>query len=118
MSQKAGTVLVKVDGFVLEMMPGVKFNLGNPERTEVLANGTMSGFFEVPKFSMVSGTVPYDAKTDLEKITNWKNVTIVINPDAGGSWQIDGAFLANSLEISDGGGGVPLEFKGPAAKKL
>lgn len=118
MSQKAGTVLVKVDGFVLEMMPGVKFNLGNPERTEVIANGDVSGYFVAPKPSMVSGTVPYDAKTDLEKIKNWDNVTIVVNPDAGGSYQIDKAFLSNSLEISDGGGGVPLEFKGPAAKKL
>ena len=118
MSQKTGTIIIKVDGFALESLPGVKFNLGNPERTSVLANGRVAGFFEAPKESMVSCTISHDALTDLEKITSWDNVTIVINPDAGSSYQIDKAFLSNSLELSDAGGGIPLEFKGPAAKKL
>lgn len=118
MSQKTGVILLKVDGFVLEAMPGVKANMGNPERSSVIANNGVVGFFETPKESMVSCTIPHDAKTDFDKITNWTNVTIVINPDAGPSYQIDGAFLSNSLELTDAGGGVALEFKGPRAKKL
>lgn len=118
MSQKTGTVIIKVDGLALDMMPGVKFTLGNSERTTVMANGRVTGFFEAPKESMVSGTISHDALTDLAKITGWANVTLVIKPDAGPSYQIDGAFLSNTLELSDAGGGIPLEFKGPTAKKL
>lgn len=118
MSKKTGIVIIKVDGFVLEAALGVKYNFGNPERAEVFGNGKVSGFYETPKPSMVSCTIQHDALFDIKKITSWDNVTLVVRPDAGPSYQIDGAFLSNTLELSDQGGGIPLEFKGPPAEVL
>lgn len=118
MSKKTGVILIKVDGQVLQAMPGVKVNMGGPERTAVIANNDVAGFYETPKESMVQCTLPHDANTDLEKIQNWDDVTIVINPDAGPSYQINHAFQSNVIELSDQGGGFAVEFKGPRATKL
>ena len=118
MAQKTGIVLIKVSGKTLEAMLGVKVNMGGMERTPVIANGDVVGFFETPKESMVQCTLPHDANTDMEEIRGWKNVTIVVNPDAGDSYQINNAFQSNVIELSDQGGGFAVEFKGPRAKKL
>lgn len=118
MAQKTGVILIKVDGQVLEAMPGVKLQMGGPERTEIIANGDVAGFYSTPKASLVQCTLPHGADTDLKKIQNWTNVTLVINPDVGASYQINNAFQSNVIELSDQGGGFAVEFKGPAAKKL
>lgn len=118
MSQKTGVILIKVNGKVLQAQAGVKVNMGGVERTPVIANNEVAGFYETPKESMVQATLPHDADTNLEEIQGWKDVTIVINPDAGASYQINKAFQSNVIELSDQGGGFAVEFKGPRAKKL
>lgn len=118
MAKKTGIILIKVNGKTLEAMPGVKFNYGNNTRTEVIANGGVTGFFETPTASMVSCTIPHDQNTNLEEIMSWAAVTLVIKPDAGPSYQIDNAFQTNALELADAGGGFAVEFKGPRAEKL
>lgn len=118
MSKKTGVILIKVSGKTLQAIPGVKVNMGGMERTEVIANGDVSGFFETPKGSMVSCTIPHDEGTNLAEIQAMTDVTIVINPDAGPSYQISHAFQSNVIELSDQGGGFAVEFKGPKAKKL
>lgn len=118
MSQHTGIILIKVNGKVLQGLPGVKSNLGGMTRTSVIANNGVAGFYETPVESMVQVTLPHDANTNMEEIQGWKNVTIVINPDAGNSYQINNAFQSNAIELSDQGGGFAVEFKGPKAKKL
>lgn len=117
MSQKTGVILIKVGGKTLQAQPGVKVNMGGMERTEVISNGGVAGFFETPKSSMVQATLPHDADTDMEEIQGWKDVTLIIEPDAGASYQIDHAWQSNVIELSDQGGGFAVEFKGPKAKK-
>ncbi len=118
MAQKTGVILIKVNGTVLQAIPGVKVNMGGMERTEVIANGDVVGFYETPKASMVTCTIPHGADTNLAEIQGWKDVTIVVNPDVGASYQINGAFQSNVIELTDQGGGFAVEFKGPRAKKL
>jgi hypothetical protein len=118
MGKKAGVILIKVNGKVLEAMPGVKVQMGGMERTEVIANDGVAGFYETPKGSMVQCTVPYGADTNLEELQAITNATIVINPDVGASAQINNAWQSNVVELSDQGGGFALEFKGPKAKRL
>ncbi len=118
MAKKTGVILIKVAGKTLQATPGVKANMGGMERTPVIANGGVVGFFETPKESMVQCTLPHDANTNLEEIQGWEDVTLVIEPDAGPSYQINHAFQSNVIELSDQGGGFAVEFKGPKAKKL
>lgn len=118
MAQQTGVILIKVAGKTLQALPGVKVNMGGVERTPVISNNGVSGFYETPKESMVQCTLPHDANTNMEEIRGWKDVTIVIKPDAGSDYQINGAFQSNVIELSDQGGGFAVEFKGPAAKKL
>jgi hypothetical protein len=118
MAKKAGIILIKVGGKTLQAMAGVKAGLGGMTRTEVLANGAVIGFFETPVGSNIQCTLPYDANTNIEEIQGWTDVTIVIDPDSGGSLQVNHAFTKNALEIADGGGGFAVEFGGPAAKPV
>lgn len=117
MAKKTGVILIKVAGKTLQAMPGVTVNMGGMERTEVIANGDVAGFYETPKASMIQCTVPHDANTNIDEIRGWADVVIVIKPDAGPSYQINGAFQSNVIELKDQGGGFAVEFKGPRAKK-
>lgn len=117
MSQKTGIILIKVGGKTLQAQLGVKVNMGGMERTPVVANGGIVGFYETPKESMVQATLPHDADTDIEEIQGWKDVTLIVEPDAGPGYQINHAFQSNVIELSDQGGGFAVEFKGPSAKK-
>jgi hypothetical protein len=116
--KKTGVILLKANGKTFECMPGVKVNFGGMTRTEIIANGGVAGFYETPVASMVSCTIPHDADTNIDEVRDMKNAVIVVNPDAGASYQINGAFNTNALELSDAGGGIAVEFKGPKATKL
>lgn len=118
MAKKTGVILIKVSGKVLEAQAGVKVNFGGMERTVVKANNKVVGFFEQPIESSVQCTIPHDANTDIDEVRGWDDVTVVVNPDAGPSYQIDHAFVTKALELSDAGGGIAVEFMGPAAEKL
>ena len=113
--KKAGGIPDKVDGIVIELMAGVTANMGGAERMEVIANNDVAGFFETPKGSLVQGAMPYDGSTNIAKIQKWTDVTLVIQPDAGPSMQINHAFQSNVIELKDAGGGFAIEFKGPRA---
>lgn len=45
-------------------------------------------------------------------------MTLVCECDSGPTYQIDGAYVSNSIELSDEGGGINVEFSGPPAVQI
>lgn len=121
MSQGIGTVIVKVNGKALDAKLGTKYKLGGMSREPLVSNGVAGKhFFEKPMPSEVSVTITVTDSTDLDEIRDWKNVVLVIKPDAGSPYQVTGAFCSNGgeLEVSDQGGDVQVMFQGPPATAL
>lgn len=115
MSQSTWTIILKVNGETLEAR-SVKVKLGTPTREPVLAAGVMGRHYTVkPENSQITCIVVHRDGFDLDKWATTENVSVVCISDAGPTYQISGAFVSNSLEISDEGGGVTLELIGPPA---
>lgn len=118
MAQATYTVLVKVNGETLEGR-SVKIKWGTPTREPQMANGVMGRHFTVkPESSMVTVTILHRDGFDLDKVAAWENVTLVCECDSGPTYQIDGAYVSNSPELSDEGGGINVEFSGPPAVQI
>lgn len=120
MSVSTGTIYVKVNAELFEFKPGVKVKLGLPTREPQVAAGVAGRHFIVkPEPSMVSGTLLHRAESpDLDAMASWENVSILVETDSGVFFAIDGAYVSNSPELSDEGGGVNIEFTGPSARQI
>lgn len=118
MAQATWTVLVKVNGNTLEGR-SVKVKWGTPTREPQLAAGVMGRHYTVkPENSQVTVTILHRDGFDLDEVATWENVTLVCECDSGPTYQIDGAYVSNSIELSDEGGGISVEFSGPPATQV
>lgn len=118
MAQATYTVIVKVDGSTLEGR-SVKVKFGTPTREPQMAAGVMGRHFtEKPENSQISVTILHRDGFDLDTMAAWRNVTLVCTCDSGPSYQVDGAYVSNSIELGDEGAGVTLDFAGPPAVAL
>jgi hypothetical protein len=119
MAQATYTILVKVNGQTLEGK-GVKIKWGLPTREAQLAAGVMGRHYTVkPESSMVTVTLLHrDGSPTIDEIAGWQDVTLVCECDSGPTYQIDGAYVSNSIELGDEGGGISVEFTGPPAVQI
>jgi hypothetical protein len=102
MAQATHTILVSVNGKTLDARD-VKIKVVHPE----------SGIGS----SLVTFTVPHSYGCNLGEIAGWQGVTLLCRCDSGLDYQISGACVTG-LELSDGGGGVSIEFTGAPRFKL
>lgn len=117
MAQGTGTVIIKVNGKMLEGR-AVKFKWGGFSRELQMSAGVYRHYISKPEASQVTVTIMHMDGFDLDEIRNWENVTLVCECDNGPTYQIDGACVTNSPELGDEGAGVTLEFGGPPAQAV
>jgi len=119
MAKKLGKVIIKVDGRVLESMPGAKIDIGGDERTTVVGANKVLGFSETPKPSRVECEVAVGKETRLAELRGWDNVTISAVCDTGQNYVGQGCWLTNTPNMSAGEGGrVPLVFEGGPLEEM
>lgn len=119
MAQSTYVVLIKVNGQLLEGR-SVKIKWGTPVREAQMAAGVMGRHYTVkPESSQISVTIVHrDAGPTIEEMAAWENVTLLCECDSGPKYQVDGAFVSNSIELGDEGAGITLEFTGPPAVQI
>jgi hypothetical protein len=114
--QKVGMAYIKLDGQLLETMPGAKLDLGGVERTPVVGSNKVLGFASAPKESTLECEIAVGADTDLIAIGRNKDATITFTADTGQTWVVRNAWCVETPKLSDGEGGkAPLKFAGPPA---
>lgn len=119
MGKKLGKAWIKVDGKMLESLPGAKIDIGGVERTTVVGATKVEGFFETPKQSKVECEITVGANTSLAEYGAMESVTINFECDTGQQYVVQGAWLTNTAEMTASEGGkVPLTFEGPPADEL
>jgi hypothetical protein len=119
MTQRLGRAYIKVDGDMLESMPGAKVDVGGVSRSVVLGNNKVLGFAEKPKEAMVECEVAVGPATSLLKLAAIADATITFECDTGQTYVIKNAFLTEPPVATDGDGGkVPLKFAGDPAEEM
>lgn len=116
--KKTGIITIKVNGKSLEGKPGIKFVTGGFARTLTKAGGRITGFSEEVEPSTVTVNIAHDADVSIDEVRGWTDVTLVIETDSGAVYQVTGAVLTKPPELSDGDGGLSLEFGGPPAEAI
>ncbi|KJS28556.1 MAG: hypothetical protein VR64_23980 [Desulfatitalea sp. BRH_c12] len=119
MAKKLGKAIIKVDGKVLETLPGAKLDIGGDERTTVVGANSVQGYFETPKPSKTECEVTVGKATRLAEMRGWDNVTVSFECDTGQQYVVQGAWLTNTPEMTASEGGrVPLVLEGPPAEEM
>lgn len=119
MSQRLGKAFIKVNGQLLESMPGAKLNVGGYKRNPVIGGVAVLGFAEELVPSTVECEISVAAATKIMDIAKYKAETITFECDTGQTFVVKDAFLTEPPELTAGEGGkVPLKFAGQPADQV
>lgn len=119
MTQRLGKAYIKVDGELLETMPGAKLDPGGVTRTTVAGNNRVLGYSEKPKQSRLECQIAMGAQTSLARLGAIKDATVTFECDTGQTFVMRNAWLTDTPNATDGDGGqVPLIFEGQPAEEM
>lgn len=119
MTQRLGIAYIKIDGALLESMPGASIDLGGVMRTPVIGGNAVLGHSETPKEAVVECQIAVGRGTSLAQLQKITAATITFEADTGQTWIVREAVLAEPPKATAGDGGqVPLKFFGPPAEEM
>src|SRR4051812_38728603 len=115
MGQRLGRAFIKVNGQLLESLPGASIDIGGFKRDAVVGN-EVHGYTETRVPSMVECEVSVDKQSRPRDGEKWSEVSIPFECDPGQVFVVRNAFLPEPPKPTAGEGGrVPLKFSGPPA---
>jgi hypothetical protein len=118
-SQRLGKAFIKVNGQLLESMPGAKINVGGKKRNPVVGGNNVHGFAEEIVNSTVECEISVSKDTKVLDYAQMDNVTITFECDTGQTFVVKDAFLTEPPELTaQEGGKVPLKFAGQPADQV
>lgn len=117
--QRLGKAFIKVDGDLLESMPGAKIDIGGNKRDPVVGSHTVYGYAEQVQPARVEVEISVGPNTSLAKLRDITDATITFECDTGQVYIVRNAWLSETLTVTEGEGGkVPLVFVGPPAEEM
>lgn len=116
MSKITGIARIKVDGELLESIPGAELDLGGYER-ELKSGHRVYGYTEKVKPSDLQCTIVWKNVTPLEDLRNTVDGLITFESDVGKTYQIENAVILETPKVKDESGECPLHFGGDPAKE-
>ncbi len=117
--QRLGKAFIKVNGGLLESMPGAKLNIGGFKRNPVVGANNVHGYAEEVMPATVECEISVSSLTQLIAIAQFRNETLTFECDTGQTFVISGAFLTEPHEMTaQEGGKVPLKFAGNPADQV
>ena len=119
MSNKVmGRAQIKVNGTMLESMPGAVLDPGGVARTTVVAANSIAGFTEQLRQSKLEIEIAYKAKTSLKEIGGWDDVTVTFEADTGQTYVISHGWNTEPSAITDNEGKAKIVIEGPPAEEM
>lgn len=117
--QRLGKAYIKVDGELLETMPGAKIDIGGDKRDPIVGSHTVHGFAEAIQPARVECEISVGASTSLAKLRAITNATVTFECDTGQVYIVRNAWVAETLSVTEGEGGkVPIVLMGPPAEEM
>lgn len=119
MGIRLGKAFIKVNGALLESMPGAKLALGGVSRKPVVGANSVHGFSEEVVPGSVECEVSVGKDTKVMDWTKWSDVSVTFECDTGQVFVVRGAFLEEPPELTaQEGGKVPLKLTGQPAEQV
>lgn len=116
--QKLGKAYIKVDGSLLETMPGAKIDIGGVTRKEVVGSHG-GGFAEELKLASLECEIMVSPETSLAAIAAIVDATVTFECDTGQIYVMRNAWVAETPVVSEGEGGkVPVKFQSEPAEEV
>jgi hypothetical protein len=114
-----GKAFIKVNGALLESMPGAKLVLGGFKRTPVVGANKVLGFSEEPVPGTVECELAVSKESKPEEWAAWSDVSVTFECDTGQVYIVRGAFLEEPPELTaEEGGKVPVKLTGQRAERV
>ncbi len=114
MAKVTGIVKVFVNGSLQRSKEGAELDIGGMERTAVVGH-SVYGYSEKPMPSVVTFELAHMADTDIVALGETVEATVKFECDTGASYLVNNAFVAKTLKLKGGEGGVSVEMQGDAA---
>lgn len=111
-----GIARIKVDGELLESLPGAELDLGGMER-ELKAGFRVYGHVEKVMPSMLTCTVVWKNETPIEDFRDLVDGLVLFESDNGKTYKVSNAVCTKTVKVKDESGEVTLEFGGDPAKE-
>lgn len=116
--QRLGKAYIKIDGDLLETMPGAKIDIGGDKRDPVVGSHTVHGYAEAIMPSRVDCEISVGPNTSLAKIRDITDATVTFECDTGQVYIVRNAWVSETLTVTEGEGGkVPIVLMGPPAEE-
>lgn len=111
-----GIARIKVDGELLESLPGAELDLGGYE-AEAVTGHAVYGPREKVMPSVLTCTIAWKFETPIEKLRRLRNGVILFEADVGTTYRVNNAFTAKTVKVKDETGEITLEFQGEPAEQ-
>lgn len=116
--KKIGKAYIKVDGKLLDSLPGAKIDIGGVTRKTVTGSHNV-GFSEENKPSKIECEIMFDASTSLRQIADISDATVTFECDTGQIYVVRNAWVSETLTLNETEGGkVAVVIEGPAAEEV
>lgn len=115
MSKITGIARIKMDGELLESMPGAELDLGGFEREEKTGH-RLYGYTEKLMPAVLTCQIPWKAGAPIEAIRSLTDGVVLFESDAGETYKFSNAFTSSTVKVKDEDGMVDVEIKGDPAK--
>ena len=93
-------------------------NPGGFEREAKMNGRAPVGYTENPVPPTLSVVVHHTADTDIKRLSNLTNATILLDTDTGQSWMLRGAFTTTPTPLDVGNGAVQLDMSALALERV
>ena len=116
--KKLGIVYIKVDGALLESLPGASIDIGGPVRTPVVGGNRVLGFTEALKQAEVECEVAVGTGTSLVALGAIADAQLTFECDTGQVYMVREASVMEPPKATAGEGKATLKFFGQPADEV
>lgn len=113
-----GNVTIREDGQELLTDGKGTLNPGGFERTAKMNGRAVAGFTENPVAPTLSVVVHHTADTDIVRLSNLTDSTILVETDTGQTWMMRKAFTTSPAPLDTGNGSVQLEMSAMGVERV
>jgi len=108
---------IKVNGALLETLPGPKLKLGGSMRTPVVGNKVI-GYTEQTEPAELECEVALTQGMSLAQLKDITDATLTYEADTGQTYVVRNAFVTASIDLTASEGKVALKFAGDPAEEM
>lgn len=113
-----GKALIKVDGKVLDTLPGASLDIGGETRETVTGANKVLGFKSSPRPSKLECEIAIKNRTSAAEIARWTDVTVTFEADTGQAFVIPGGWVTEPPQITENEGKAKITIEGPPAEEM